>query len=121
MSLGTRAATSAPMFQMARRRSWLLSLTMVASGCGVRVVDPGARAAVAPPDSDEAVTRIDATRAHAQWKDGRAVLFDTRARDAFLAGHIAGAVSMPLVDIERDAAEARRQIPAGKLAIFYCT
>jgi hypothetical protein len=109
------------MTRVARRRSWLLSLPLVAGACGVRVVDPGARPTVAPPDSDESVTRIDALGAHARWKDGRAVLVDTRARDAFVAGRISGAISMPLADVERDGAGARRRIPAGMLAIFYCT
>ena len=104
-----------------RRGVMLAALAVVSEACGIRVITPSDRATPVPPASDDAVTRIDVSAAHARWQDGSAVLVDTRGAEAFAVGHISGAALMPLADIDRDPATARRALPSGKLAIFYCT
>jgi predicted sulfurtransferase len=103
------------------RRLVLVSLAGLSAGCGIRVVNPSATPTRVAPVSDEAVARIDVQGAHAKWRDGSAVFVDTRNPDAFAAGHISGAVGLPLADVTNDPAAARQRLPAGKLAIFYCT
>lgn len=104
-----------------RRGVLLAALAVVSEACGIRVIPPSDRATPVPPASDDAVTRIDVLAAHARWQDGSAVLVDTRGAEAFAVGHIKGAVLMPLADIDRDPVAARRALPSGRLAIFYCT
>jgi 3-mercaptopyruvate sulfurtransferase SseA len=107
------------------RRYWLAaSLSAAHAACGVRVVNPNEHAtpvAITPPASDEAVTRVDVKTAHARWLAGSAVFVDTRGVEAFTAGHIKGAMALPLAEVDGDPARARRKLPAGKLAVFYCT
>lgn len=96
-----------------------LAAAEVIAACGVRMVDPAARPT--PPASDDLVPRIDVGSAHAQWRAGTAVLLDTRGKTSYDTGHPAGALSMPLSEVEADAALARKRVAPGKLAIFYCT
>ena len=51
-------------------------------------------------------------------QDGRGVfvLLDARPRDAFLEGHVRGALSVPL----DQAAEAARSLPADRQYVTYC-
>ena len=104
-----------------RRLALAASLGAIAAACGIRVIDPSARVTPVPPASDDEVTRIDVQAAHTRWEGGSAVLIDTRGAEAFAVGHIRSAWLMPLADIDRDPAAARRTLPPGKLAIFYCT
>jgi len=46
-----------------------------------------------------------------------AVLVDVRAREAYEAGHVPGAINVDAVEIDARAAELRR---LGKLPILYC-
>ncbi len=89
------------------------------TACGVRVVDPAARPA--PPASEDAVPRVEASVAHGRLKDGTAILIDTRGSEAYSEAHVSGALSMPVGVVEGDVAGARRKLAPGKLAIFYCT
>jgi len=47
---------------------------------------------------------------------GEAVVIDVRPPEEYLAGHIAGALSVPLADLERRLAE----LPRGKRIVAYC-
>lgn len=49
-------------------------------------------------------------------KRGEAVVLDVRPREEYLAGHVAGAISMPLAEIERRLAE----LPHGTEIVAYC-
>ncbi len=95
-------------------------------GCGVSVRDPSegssaSRAVNTAPKSDDEVTRVTALDAYTRVGAGKATLYDTRGAEYFAAGHAKGAISLPVADIERDPAEARRRLAHGTLAIFYCT
>jgi rhodanese-related sulfurtransferase len=64
-------------------------------------------------DELEAVSREELRQRLAQ---GRAVLVDVRPAEEFLAGHIPGAISMPIEDLARRSA----RLPARKEVIAYC-
>ena len=64
-------------------------------------------------DELEAVSREELRQRLAQ---GRAVLVDVRPTEEFLAGHIPGAISMPIEDFARRSA----RLPARKEVIAYC-
>lgn len=96
------------------------------TGCGVSVRDSGeasraSRAVNTAPKSDDEVTRVTALDAYTRVQAGKATLYDTRGAEYFVAGHAKGAINLPIADIERDPAEARRRLANGTLAIFYCT
>jgi rhodanese-related sulfurtransferase len=48
---------------------------------------------------------------------GEAVLVDLRSRESYAAGHIPGALNIPLDDVGARAGEIRR---LGKLPVLYC-
>jgi rhodanese-related sulfurtransferase/DNA-binding transcriptional ArsR family regulator len=52
----------------------------------------------------------------ARARSGRVVVLDTRPTREFLAGHIAGAISVPIDELER----RLRQLPKGKEYVAYC-
>ncbi|MEX2583695.1 MAG: metalloregulator ArsR/SmtB family transcription factor [Gemmatimonadota bacterium] len=60
-----------------------------------------------PVDADELLSRLDS---------GEVTLLDVRAADEYAAGHIPGAVSMPVEELERRLAELPRDRPI----IAYC-
>jgi hypothetical protein len=49
--------------------------------------------------------------------DGGTVVYDTRARTAYDAEHVKGALSMPYDEVEKRAGE----LPKDKTLVFYCT
>jgi rhodanese-related sulfurtransferase len=75
----------------------------------------------AGPNEPADVQRISVTEAHALIVGGRGVLVDTRGRYLYDNTHAAGAVSLPLVEIE--AAEGRVRVdsvPPDRVLILYC-
>ena len=69
--------------------------------------DFGTADGVEPVAMDELVRRM---------KRGRAVVVDVRPRSEFAAGHVAGAISIPLAELER----RLRELPAGREVVAYC-
>lgn len=67
----------------------------------------GAVDGIEPVAHDELLKRV---------KRGEAVVVDVRPREEFAAGHIAGAISMPLAELERRLAE----LPPGAEIVAYC-
>ncbi len=59
---------------------------------------------------------ISAVKDKVQKGRGVFVLLDARSRDGFLAGHIRGAMSVPL----DQAAEAVKSLPADRQYVTYC-
>jgi rhodanese-related sulfurtransferase/DNA-binding transcriptional ArsR family regulator len=60
-----------------------------------------------PVDADELLSRLEA---------GEVTVLDVRPRDEYLAGHVPGAVSVPVEELERRLGE----IPLGRPVIAYC-
>lgn len=65
----------------------------------------------------DGVRRVSPEELQAMLADGRAVLYDTRAKMAYDAEHIKGALSMPYDEVANRAGE----LPKGKTLVFYCT
>jgi hypothetical protein len=62
------------------------------------------------------IARIGLASARTQAASGEAILVDVRPEADYAAQHIAGAISMPFDQLAR----RYRQLPRGKLLIFYC-
>ena len=85
------------------------------SACGISLRQPSAQSA------DRDAPRIDARAAFEAVTAGRAILVDVRGESAFRVKRAAGAILLPLDDVERAPAAALRALPAGKQPILYCT
>ena len=102
-----------------RRRSVALGAAgtlFLASGCKVTF---GGRQTTPPPS--EEVPRIDVDTAFAEVRTGQAVLVDVRSAGSFQRHRAAGAITLPLDELERSPAAAAAILPAGKRPILYCT
>jgi hypothetical protein len=106
-----------------RRLVWIApALLLGASGCAVRVRrsgDAGQSGGAAPPSED--VPRIGVEEAYAEVMAGRALLYDVRGEESYQRSRAAGAIFLPLEQIEPDPAAAARALAAGKRPILYCT
>ena len=68
------------------------------------------------------VRRVTAREARTLAESGDSVLVDTRDRQLYGEMHAAGAIDVPLAEIESSASvPALASIPAEKSIIFYCT
>lgn len=65
----------------------------------------------------DGVRRVTPAELQAMVKDGRAVIYDTRAKMAYDAEHIKGALSMPYDEVANHTGE----LPKDKTLVFYCT
>ena len=74
-----------------------------------------AAAGARPPD--DGVRRVTPAEALAAVEKGQAVIVDVRGEDSFKAGHIKGALWIPVGDIASRAGE----LPRGKMIITYCS
>jgi hypothetical protein len=65
----------------------------------------------------DGVRRVTPAQLQALVEDGSAAVYDTRAKMAYDAEHIKGALSMPHDEVEKRAGE----FPKDKTLVFYCT
>jgi 3-mercaptopyruvate sulfurtransferase SseA len=65
------------------------------------------------------VPRVSLEEAKAALESGAAVIVDVRSKDAYAAEHIAGAISIPLADIEANPSGVN--LEKDKWIITYCT
>ena len=49
-----------------------------------------------------------------------AVIIDSRARHAYAEGHIAGALSLPLMEADAQIADLLKKVPASAMLVLYC-
>jgi|ERR1700693_5546755 3-mercaptopyruvate sulfurtransferase SseA len=70
-----------------------------------------------PPDELAAVPRTPLATARQEIDRGSLVVIDVRDADAYLAGHIPGALQIPLMRIEGEA----NYLPRNKPILTYCT
>jgi hypothetical protein len=98
-----------------------LAAAWAAAGCAIRVGkgDPNGQGSASGADRE--APRIDVDAAYAAVQAGRAVLVDVRGAESYRASRAAGALLLPLEDIERAPAAAIARLPTGKQPIFYCT
>ena len=69
------------------------------------------------PDAD--VPRVSIKEAKAALESGTAVIVDVRSPDAFASSHVAGALNVPLIDIEMNLASV--PLEKEQWIITYCT
>lgn len=67
--------------------------------------------------SEETAQRIFPNEAEALIRRGEAIAVDARPPEAYAAGHIPGALSIPLADLP----SRLTRLPKGRALIFYCT
>lgn len=63
--------------------------------------------------------RVPLARFQEMARSGEAIILDARSADAFAAGHIAGAINLPLTDFTADALAAALPDP-GRPILIYC-
>lgn len=78
---------------------------------------PEAVTTTSAEDPNAAVPRIEPDDLYAHFKAGDVTIVDVRDADAFVAGHIPGALHIPLARIDGEAA----YLPKGKPIVTYCT
>jgi 3-mercaptopyruvate sulfurtransferase SseA len=94
----------------------LAGLTLVALSCSLFA--PAASApAVEPQVSEADAPRISLEEAKAAFDGGAAVFMDVRSEAAYADGHIPGALSIPLAELESRLDE----LDPGQWIITYCT
>ncbi len=71
------------------------------------------------PVTDAEVPRVSIEKAKAALESGTAVIVDVRGPDAFASSHVAGAINVPLIDIEMNL--ARVPLEKEQWIITYCT
>ncbi len=81
------------------------------------IVPATAACVVWPAGSGPGAGPVAAAEALSMCDKGQAVIIDVRARAAYAAGHIPGALHIDALEIEARAAEIRR---LGRLPILYC-
>ena len=90
----------------------IISVTALVVALSVLAVVAGARR-----QGDDGVRRVTAAEARVAVEKGQAVIVDVRGEDSFKAGHIKGALSIPVGNIGSRAGE----LPRGKMIITYCS
>jgi 3-mercaptopyruvate sulfurtransferase SseA len=71
------------------------------------------------PLTEQDVPRVSLEEANAARESGAAVVVDVRNPDAFEASHVAGAINIPLIDIERNPTVLN--LAKDQWIITYCT
>jgi 3-mercaptopyruvate sulfurtransferase SseA len=71
------------------------------------------------PQTEADVPRISVKDAEAAFDNSKAVIVDVRSAESYAAGHIAGAISIPLTGIETDPAGVN--LDKEQWIITYCT
>ena len=88
----------------------LIAITLLAASASLLTLAAG-RA------QDNAVRRVTPAEAKAAVDKGQAVLVDVRGEDSYKAGHVKGALWIPVNEIGARAGE----LPRGKTIITYCS
>jgi hypothetical protein len=119
---------------MPGRKQFLFVVLLFVSACSAqptqvqptaeptRVIDSGHGITSEEPDlplNETEVPRISLEEAKSALENGTALLVDVRGSTEFDSSHIAGAVSVPLVEIERNITELA--LDKNQWIITYCT
>ena len=102
----------------------LLALTVSACSAAPQslptvIVEPTSRPAKDLPQTEADVPRVTVEQALTALNSGAAVIMDVRSTESFVAGHIAGALSIPLARIESNPASVT--LDKNQWIITYCT
>jgi 3-mercaptopyruvate sulfurtransferase SseA len=95
-------------------------LILIVSACSpVSQSRPPTQRPFVLPQTDADVPRVGVADAKTAFDKGQAVILDVRSADSFAAGHISGAISMPLNLIESD--PTKLPFDKNQWIITYCT
>ena len=94
----------------------LIALVMLLAGCSAGANLETGTDALNVSTADD-VQRISVTEAKALLDAEKAVLYDSRSVASYNAQHAAGAVSLPVSEVEA----RHNELPTDKSLIFYCT
>lgn len=89
-------------------------LVNAASPWGIPLLGP------LPATDNEGIADIELGEAWALCNEGKALFVDARSPEEFRAGHIPGALLLPVDDFEETVASRRSLIPLETLLITYC-
>jgi predicted sulfurtransferase len=87
----------------------------------VLLVSLSACASPAPkiPQTEDAVPRVTVKEAKSALEDGKAIIVDVRSAESYAAGHMAGAISIPLANFENNIEDLT--LNKDQWIITYCT
>jgi 3-mercaptopyruvate sulfurtransferase SseA len=87
----------------------------------VLLVSLSACASPAPqiPQTEDAVPRVTVEEAKSAFEDGKAIIVDVRSAESYAAGHMAGAISIPLANFENNIEGL--SLDKDQWIITYCT
>lgn len=106
-----------------KRLLFILFLGTLLAGCRVAESNPAPTMPTARPTPSKAPSPAEIPRIQVQelWERLQAgeaiVIVDVRSQKEYEQEHIAGAISLPLEELARRAAE----LPRDRLLVFYCT
>jgi 3-mercaptopyruvate sulfurtransferase SseA len=80
---------------------------------------PQSQGQVNLPLTEADVPRVPADEAKAAFDNGEAVIVDVRSAEAYAAGHVVGAINIPLVEFENSIKNV--PLDKNKWIITYCT
>jgi predicted sulfurtransferase len=92
----------------------LAGMVSIASIGAMRVT---ANAGASRAQASDDVRRITPDELRALVKQNRAVIVDVRDKGAYNAGHVKGALSIPIGEIE----ERAKELPRDKMIVAYCS
>jgi 3-mercaptopyruvate sulfurtransferase SseA len=114
---------------MQKRRIYLLIALIVLTALACNAILPQNKPTIAPtqleptamdfPHTQDEVPRISAKDAKAAFDSGQAVIVDVRGAEFFKQSHVAGALNIPLADIEINPAGVN--LDQNQWIITYCT
>jgi 3-mercaptopyruvate sulfurtransferase SseA len=92
----------------------------VATTAPTQIVEPAyPPPSVGLPLTERDVPRVSVEEARAALDSDAAIVVDVRSPDAYETSHVAGAINVPLIEIERD--PAGLDLPKEEWIITYCT
>ncbi len=71
------------------------------------------------PQTEDAVPRVTVEEAKSALEDGKAIIVDVRSAESYAAGHMAGAISIPLDEFENNIQNL--SLNKDQWIITYCT
>jgi 3-mercaptopyruvate sulfurtransferase SseA len=106
---------------------FILALTVSVSACSAKstptpivIVEPTSPPQTGNlPQTEADVPRVSVEQARIAFEAGTAIIVDVRSAESFATGHIVGAISIPLTQIESDPGSVK--LDKNQWIITYCT
>ncbi len=103
------------------RRSLLIVMAGAALGLAANAISPRRIPIITPPKAaPQASATVALEEAKALWGSGTAVFLDARATADYRAGHIAGALSLPIEEFEDHYPQIQPMLTPESTIVAYC-